>query len=189
MALLVWSLSGQLPAAEDDIMVRVRVDPVVSLVGGASVSVDVAREDDDWRLTATAFVVDVPRPLVPFVVDGPDTLKITESVLQLGAMWSASAGHTGFFIGPELFLYRLSTVDEARPSHIAMSYEAYAHVTGGWVLFPWRDGIPSMFFVQPLVTVGVPIFGSGDAVFFDGDVVADRVFNWHATISVGVELW
>ena len=23
----------------------------------------------------------------------------------------------------------------------------------------------------------------------DGDVVGDRAFNWHATVSIGLELW
>ena len=180
-------------------MVRARVDPIVFAVAGASVSVDVGRDADAWRLTGTAFVVDIPRPLVPFVVDGPASLKITESVLQLGAMWSASPGHQGFYIGPELFFYALRTVDEAVPQRHATSAEVYAHVTAGTVYFPWRsdgvdidvtdDGVLSAIFFQPIVTAGVPVFGAGDAVFADGTVIADRLFNWHATVSVGLELW
>ena len=175
-------------------MVRVRWDPVVTLVAqGMSVGGDLGFDDGVWRLSVAAFVVDVPRFLVPLVVASDNSLKITETALQLGVFRSLEAGHRGLFVGPEIYAYQLVTTDEVQRARHAVSYEIYAHLTAGGVFFPatWfgvDDPLLSRIFAMPWVTVGVPMFGTGDAVFADGVVVRDRLLNWHGTVSLGIEL-
>lgn len=184
----------------DELVVRVRTDPFVTLVaGGASVGVDVAHRDWLTRVSAAAFVVEVPRLLLPLVVRNDvalPALSVVEHAVQLGLMTSLSPQHRGVFVGPELYAYRLRYVDEANPTRAATAYELYAHMTAGFTWFPFDDDddddkdvdVLGAVFVMPWVTVGLPVFGSGGITFNDGVVVADRLLNFHATMSIGLEL-
>ena len=49
-------------------------------------------------------------------------------------------------------------------------------------------GFADAVFVQPWVTLGLPVFGTGSATFDDGTEVRDRLLNWHATVSLGISL-
>ncbi len=178
-----------------DVGVRVRVDPVVTVVGGASVGFDVVPRDWNSRLSVAAFVVDVPRLLVGFVVptaEHPQQLKITETCVQLGLFTSFDEAkkNRGFFAGPELYAYQLRYVDETAPARISSTHELYVHATGGYVWFPFDGaGVLDEFFVMPWATLGLPVWKTGGAAFADGTVIADRVANWHATVSVGLQLF
>jgi hypothetical protein len=188
---VVAALAAADPVA-DPVTVRVRVDPVVAVVGGASVGVDVGVDDSDVRVAAAAFVVDVPRPFVPLLLGERASLKITETAVQVGVFRSSEPGHRGFFFGPELYAYRLRTVDDARPTRAAVSRELYAHLTAGTVWFPFddddNDGFWGSFFVMPWATAGLPVWQTGGARFSDGTSTTDRRLNVHATISVGLDL-
>jgi len=63
----------------------------------------------------------------------------------------------------------------------------YVHASAGWVPFPFADVADGQtgddVFVMPWTTVGVPVWRTGGAVF------ADRVVDWHATVSVGLQLF
>jgi hypothetical protein len=172
---------------------RLRVDPVVTVVAcGASVGFDVVPRGFGSRLSVAAFVVDVPRFLVPFVVDHDPRLKITESAVQLGLFTSADVDHRGFFAGPELYAYQLRYVDEDAPARADVAHELYLHATAGYVWFPFDDDDGDLFddvFVMPWATLGLPVWRSGGAEFADGSHVEDRAFNWHATVSLGLQLF
>lgn len=178
---------------------RLRVDPFVTLVaGGASVGFDLlpaqTNPDSDLgsRLSVAVFVVDVPRFLVPLVLDAEPSLKLTETAVQVGWFTSFSPDHTGFFAGPEIYAYQLRYAfdDDGR---IDVAHELYVHATVGWVVFPFAgDGGQTLaddFFVMPWATVGLPVWKTGGALFADGSVIDDRVANWHATVSVGLQLF
>ncbi len=191
VALLV-ALAGAL-VDDEGLMLRARIDPFVTVVaGGASVGIDVAPRSWPTRLSAATFVVEVPRLLVPLINrGGSSSLQIVEQCVQFGAFTSLSAGHRGFFVGPEVYAYQLRYVDSAHRSRHATARELYAHVTAGWTWFPFADGddvLTSHVFLMPWATLGVPVFGSGGVVFADGSVVRDRVINFHATVSLGLEL-
>lgn len=110
--------------------------------------------------------------------------------MQLGLFTSSEAGHRGFFAGPELYAYQLRYVDETRPARIDVARELYVHATAGYVWFPFVGaGVLDEFFVMPWATLGLPVWRTGGARFADGVVVDDRVANWHATISVGLQLF
>jgi hypothetical protein len=190
-ALTLWATSAQAEAA---LGLRARIDPIVTLVaGGASVGVDIIPSFTDWRLSLAAFTCEVPRFLVPLVVDASPSLKITESALQLGLFRSSGRGHTGFFFGPELYGYRLGYADDEAPRHHAVSWELYAHATFGGTWFPFADdvtaGLLRRFYLMPWLTAGLPLFHTGGARFSDGVVIDDRVLNWHATVSLGATLF
>ncbi|HEY1099723.1 MAG TPA: hypothetical protein VGF99_12390 [Myxococcota bacterium] len=183
----------------DELVLRVRTDPFVTLVaGGASVGVDVAHRDGLTRVSAAAFVVEVPRLLLPLVVRSDvalPALSVVEHAVQFGLMTSLSPQHRGVFVGPELYAYRLRYVDEANPTRAATAYELYAHMTAGFTWFPFDNDdndkdvdVLGAVFVMPWVTVGLPVFGSGGITFNDGVFVADRLLNFHATVSIGLEL-
>ena len=181
----------------DEIVLRARVDPFVTVVaGGASVGVDVARRRDPLRLSIATFVVDVPGVAVPFISDAPGmSLAIRESCVQVGMFASLAPEHRGFFFGPELYGYQLRYVDEEQPARSAVAHELYVHATAGYVWFPFSrgdgdhdNGVVDDFFVMPWATIGLPVFGSGGVIFGDGSVVGDRRFNGHATISIGLQL-
>lgn len=194
----IASLALLLSCADDidePLLLRVRTDPFVTAVaGGASVGVDVAHRAWMTRVSAAAFVVEVPRLMLPLVVRSEvalPALSIVEHAVQLGLMTSLSPQHRGVFIGPELYAYRLRYVDDADPARAATAYELYAHVTGGYTWFPFADVEASVLgdvFVMPWATVGLPVFGSGGVTFSDGVVVDDRSLNFHATVSIGLEL-
>ncbi|MDP2339837.1 MAG: hypothetical protein Q8O67_02680 [Deltaproteobacteria bacterium] len=180
-------------AAQEPPGLRVRVDPFVTLVaGGASVGFDVLPSQIDSRLSVAAFVVDVPRFLVPFVVDHDPRLRITETCFQIGWLTSSLpfAGprqHTGFFFGPELYAYQLRYTDEDEPSRNATAFELYVHATAGFTWFPF-EGAADVY-VMPWLTAGLPVFGTGGAAFADGTTIEDRAFNWHGTVSIGLQLF
>lgn len=127
--MLALTLVGVLAGAGsvlDGLSPRVRVDPLVTLVaGGVAVGADVAVPQSAWRLSAAAFVVEVPRFLLPLVVDAPSSLRITEHCLQLGAFVfvDGDSDDGGVFLGPELYGYRLGYVDEARPRRADEAWE------------------------------------------------------------------
>lgn len=176
---------------------RVRIDPLVTVVaGGASVGFDVLPAAGDSRLSVAAFVVDVPRFLVPFVVDHDERLRISETCFQIGWMTSSAPfvgdrRHTGFFFGPELYAYQLRYTDEDQPARNATAHELYAHATAGFTWFPFHDAgsVVDDVYVMPWLTAGLPVWNTGGARFGDGTTIDDRVFNWHATISVGLQLF
>lgn len=192
---LALALLGSTTTVEDPpVGLRLRCDPFVTVVaGGASVGFDVLPDDWSSRLSVAAFVVDVPRFLVGFVVptaEHPQELKITETAVQLGWFTSFDDDHRGFFGGPELYAYQLRYVDETKPSRIDVAHELYVHATAGYVWFPFDDaGVLDDFFVMPWATIGLPVWKTGGAAFADGVDVDDRAFNWHGTISVGLQLF
>ncbi len=194
--MIVAALASWLLAADSDLVLRARLDPFVTIVaGGASVGVDIARRQDPLRLSVAAFVVDVPRVVVPLISSGTTSLQIVESCVQLGVLAALSPEHRGFFLGPELYAYQLRYVDDAAPAHHAVAYEIYAHITAGYVWFLFSsgpgdhdNGIIDDVFVMPWLTAGAPLLKSGGAIFPDGVVVSDRVFNAHATVSIGLQL-
>ena len=176
---------------------RVRVDPFVTLVaGGASVGFDVLPAQIDSRLSVAAFVVDVPRFLVPFVVDHDEQLQLTETCFQIGWMTSSSSKHTGFFFGPELYAYQLRYTDEDQRSRNATAHELYVHATAGFTWFPFQSpagasskALVDAVYVMPWLTAGLPVWHTGGAKFSDGTVIDDRAFNWHGTVSIGLQLF
>ena len=189
-------LALALAAPDEEAGLRVRVDPFVTLVaGGASVGFDLLPAHLDSRLSVAAFVVDVPRFLVPFVVDHDPRLRISETCLQVGWLTSSPpfAGpraHTGFFFGPELYAYQLRYTDEDEPWRDATAYELYVHATAGFTWFPFQGaGVVDDVYLMPWLTAGLPVFHSGGANFDDGTSIDDRLFNWHGTVSVGLQLF
>lgn len=197
--MIVATLALLLAGANDDLVLRARIDPFVTIVaGGASVGVDIAHRAHPVRVSAAAFVVDVPGLMVPLISRTEArgvSLHIRESCVQLGAFASLSPEHRGFFVGPELYAYRLRYLDAAHPTRSAIAHELYAHATGGYVWFPFSrgpgdddNGIVDDVFVMPWATVGIPVFGTGGVTFADDVVVNDRIVNFHATVSFGLQL-
>jgi hypothetical protein len=173
---IALALSCQTPA--DEWHGGLRVDPVVAAVLGVSVGVDAMNDATPFRASAAAFHVDVPAFLVPVITSGAPGVHVTEDAIQLAVFDDLDEGHRGFFVGPELYLYALTY---KLGGDTAVAHEIYAHATGGYTWFPFGD----VFFVEPWATLGVPVFHSGGAVV-DGKHVVDRVFNWHATVALGV---
>jgi hypothetical protein len=186
-------------ASDAAVGLRVRVDPFVTIVaGGASVGFDVLPATIDSRLSVAAFVVDVPRFLVPFVVDHDPRLRITETCFQIGwltssAPFAAPRRHTGFFFGPELYGYQLRYTDEDQPARNATAHELYLHATAGFTWFPFAGAgnqtLVDDVYVMPWLTAGLPVFQTGGARFADGTFIEDRALNWHATVSIGLQLF
>lgn len=177
--------AGAAPAID----VAVRADPIVFALGGWSLGVDVATDDlvtvrnTRMRASIAAFHVEVPELLVPVVASPPDGLRVLEDAVQVALRFELGGG---WWIGPEVYAYRLAY---SRGDDRAFANEAYAHASVGWRWFFARE-VPLLefFFVEPWATIGLPVFGTGGAVV--GDVaVRDRGFNWHATVSVGVDVW
>ncbi len=193
--MLVSLLAGKEPAPG----LRVRIDPLVTVVaGGASVGFDVLPRSSDSRLSVAAFVVDVPRFLVPIVVAHDPRLRITETCFQIGWLTSSPAAgareHSGFFVGPELYAYQLRYTDVDQPSRNATAHELYVHATAGFTWFPFEGAasggtLVDDVYVMPWVTAGLPVFHTGGALFADGSGIEDRLFNWHGTISIGMQLF
>ena len=73
---------------------------------------------------------------------------------------------------------------------LGASHAAYALLESLGCRWFFAREVPVLefFFVEPWATVGLPVFGTGGAVVGDVDV-RDRGFNWHATVSVGVDVW
>ncbi len=168
--------------------VAVRADPIVFALGGWSLGFDVAPHQDEQRQRArasiAAFHVEVPSLLVPVVASPSNGLRVVEDAVQIAVRFELGGG---WWFGPEVYGYRLSySRDDFATTTTA--HEAYVHASVGWRWFFARDvPIAEFFFVEPWATIGLPVFGTGGANV-DGVAVADRGFNWHATVSVGVDL-
>jgi hypothetical protein len=170
--------------------VAVRADPIVFALGGWSLGVDVATEDlallrnTRARVSLAAFHVEVPAVLVPIVAAPPEGLRVVEDAVQTALRFDVGAG---WWVGPEIYVYRLAYSRDDFAS-TSFAHEAYAHVSLGWRWFFARDiPVVEFFFVEPWATIGLPVFDTGGADV-GGVIVSDRGFNWHATVSVGVDL-
>lgn len=195
------------PATHVDIAVR--ADPVVFALAGWSIGADVAphvRRDLDAlgavrvRASIAAFHVVVPEVLLPLVAAPAQDLRVVEDAVQLGLRFPLYDldGGGGWWFGPEVYLYRLTYV-RTSTGFSADARECYAHLSVGWRWFPLRDaaakddardaGAPFLqrLFLEPWATLGLPVFGTGDANV-GGVLVRDRGLNWHATVSVGAHV-
>jgi hypothetical protein len=185
------SSASSTPMSPASLDVAVRADPIVFALGGWSIGVDVATDDlalprnKRVRASVAAFHVEVPALLVPVVASPADGLRVIEDAVQVALRFDLGGG---WWVGPEVYAYRLAYSRDDFAS-ASTAHEAYVHVSLGWRWF-FARGVPALefLFVEPWATIGLPVFGSGGANVGGVDV-SDRGFNWHATISVGVDVW
>lgn len=201
-AYLILCLAAATSARASSIDVALRADPIVFALGGWSVGLDAAPtmnpEDPTSpraRFSLAAFHVEVPALLLPVVASPSDGLRVIEDAAQIAVRFDLGGG---WWAGPEVYVYRLTylrddddddDVGAGAGVGVGVGRDAYVHASIGWRWF-FADGVPLLefFFVEPWATIGLPVYGTGGATV-RGVRIDDRGFNWHATVSVGADVW